>query len=72
MPLSIICVLVLNARGDLLLRMDLRPFTMVDYEAAAAEEGCSQQDLAYHLSDPALFFGWEDFQAMVGSQRQLM
>ena len=37
MPLSIICVLVLNARGGVLLRMDLRPFTMVDYEAAAAE-----------------------------------
>ena len=37
MAFSIICVLVLNARGVLLLRMDLRPFTMVDYEAAAAE-----------------------------------
>ena len=35
-PLTIQCVLVLNARGELLLRMDLRPFTMVDDEVAAA------------------------------------
>jgi hypothetical protein len=35
-PLTIQCVLVLNAKGELLLRMDLRPFTMVDDEVAAA------------------------------------
>ena len=35
-PLTIQCVLVINARGELLLRMDLRPFTMVDDEVAAA------------------------------------
>ena len=36
-PLVIRCVLVVNARGQLLLRMQLRPFTMVDDEAAAAD-----------------------------------
>ena len=35
-PLTIQCVLVLKPRGELLLRMDLRPFT-VDDETAAAE-----------------------------------
>ena len=36
-PLAIRCVLIVHASGDLLLRMDLRWFTILENDAVAAE-----------------------------------
>ena len=73
-PLTMTCVLVLNARGELKLRMELRPFAMLDDDEAAAAEVRAAVNEIYHTTFQTLpyFFGRADVQAMVGSQRQLM
>ena len=48
-PLAIRCVLVVHGSGDMLLRMDLRWFTMVDDDAIAADVKAAV-NLIYHAS----------------------
>ena len=50
MPLTIQCVLVLSTNGELKLRMELRPFAMLDDDEAAAAEVRAAVNEIYHTT----------------------